>query len=301
MNTIRQGTTLTIQITQEWHGMSIEELFFDKWKLPKKLVHTWRMEKSVLINGHPANWRLPLNMQTRLSIPFFKPGSFGATPVYPPPSILFEDDHMLVADKPAGMKTHPNEPNEENTLLNGVCYHVSLSGDILPVRHVHRLDEGTSGAVLFAKHEAAYAVFSRLLEQKKIFRTYYAVVDGEVKKKSGTINKPIGKDRHHPSRRRISPNGQTAVTHFKRVAVQDGLSLLECHLETGRTHQIRVHLSSLGHPISGDGLYGGSPAFHHPLLHAVALTVPNPFLNETFTVSAPVPAHFKKLFSCLKQ
>ncbi|OES43995.1 RluA family pseudouridine synthase [Domibacillus iocasae] len=296
MNTMRQGIMHIIQIDTAWGGLTIEDLFSVKWALPKKMIHTWRMEKSVLLNGQPADWRQPFNKHDRLSIPLFRPGPFGADPAYPPPVILYEDDHLLVADKPSGMKTHPNEPEENDTLLNGVCYHVSLTGETLPVRHVHRLDEGTSGAVLFAKHEAAYAVLSRLLEQKEIFRTYYAVVDGEVKKRNGVITKPIGKDRHHPSRRRISSNGQSAITHFKRVAVQDGKSLLECRLETGRTHQIRVHLASINHPITGDMLYGGSRTFSRPMLHAATLTIPNYFANDCVTVSAPVPNSIKKLF-----
>ncbi|MET1029430.1 RluA family pseudouridine synthase [Domibacillus tundrae] len=299
MNTIRQGTMYTIQIDHAWMGLTIEDLFWAKWALPKKMIHAWRMEKAVLLNGQPADWRRPMDKHERLSIPFFRPGPFGADPVYPPPAILYEDDHLIVADKPSGMKTHPNEPNENDTLLNGVCYHVSLTGETLPVRHVHRLDEGTSGAVLFAKHEAAYAVLSRLLEQKEIFRTYYAVVDGEVKKRNGIITKPIGKDRHHPSRRRISSNGQTAVTHFKRVAVQDGKSLLECRLETGRTHQIRVHLASINHPITGDMLYGGSRTFSSPILHAAKLTIPHPFVNDCVTVTSPVPDSIKKLFQTI--
>ncbi|WP_050182255.1 RluA family pseudouridine synthase [Domibacillus robiginosus] len=296
MHTIRQDQQWVMHIDTEWAGTTIESILAEKWQLPKKMVHRWRMDKAILLNGQPANWRQPLQPNDRLSVPFFQSGSFGGHPAPPSPSILYEDDHLIVADKPAGMKTHPNEPDEHHTLLNGVCYHVSLKGDVLPVRHVHRLDEGTSGAVLFAKHEAAYAALSRLLEKKEIFRTYYAVVDGHVLKKSGTITKPIGKDRHHPSRRRISQNGQTAVTHFERVAVQDGFSLLRCRLETGRTHQIRVHLASIGHPISGDALYGGSQISKYPLLHAEKLTIPHPFVNDCVTVSAPISESIKKLF-----
>ncbi|MEM1504180.1 RluA family pseudouridine synthase [Domibacillus sp. 8LH] len=296
MHTIRQNQHWVMYINAELDGSTIEAILSEKWQLPKKMIHLWRMDRSILLNGQPANWRQPLEQGSSLAFPFFKPGSFGAEPVPPSPSILYEDDHLVVADKPAGIKTHPNDPDERHTLLNGVSYHMSVKDDSLPVRHVHRLDEGTSGAVLFSKHEAAYAVLSRLLEQKEIFRTYYAVVDGPVAKKSGTIKKAIGKDRHHPTRRRISPNGQAAVTHFERVAVQDGRSLLKCRLETGRTHQIRVHLSSIGHPISGDALYGGSGISPHPLLHAAKLTIPHPFVNDCVTVLAPVPDSIKKLF-----
>ncbi|OMP67163.1 RluA family pseudouridine synthase [Domibacillus epiphyticus] len=297
MNTLRQGSLFSLQIPSEWNGMTIEELFFTIWKLPKKLLHRWRMDNLVKLDGKSVNWRMPMPVGSRLSVPFFQTAPFGAEPVYSEPSILYEDDHMIIADKPAGMKTHPNEAGETNTLLNEICYHVSLSGDTLPVRHVHRLDEWTSGAVLFAKHEAAYAVFSRLLEEKTIYRTYYAVVDGRLKKNSGTIKAPIGKDRHHPSRRRISPSGQNAVTHFKVMEKKDVFSLVECRLETGRTHQIRVHLASIGHPIAGDSLYGGSSTFDYQLLHAAKLTVPNPFTNDLVSAESPVPILIKELFS----
>ncbi|OLN23772.1 RNA pseudouridine synthase [Domibacillus antri] len=296
MKTSRQGTMFSVYIPNDWNGLTAEELFLTVWRLPKKLLHRWRMDNLVTLNGKPADWRMPMPAGSRLSLPFFQPGPFSTDPVYPSPSILYEDDHMIIADKPAGMKTHPNDASETNTLLNGVCYHVSLSGGTMPVRHVHRLDEGTSGAVLFANHEAAYSVFSRLLEEKIISRTYYAVVTGNSKNTAGTINQPIGKDRHHPTRRRISPTGQKAVTHYRVLAKQGEFSLLECRLETGRTHQIRVHLASIGHPIAGDSLYGGSSQFDYQLLHAAKLTVPNPFTNERITAVAPVPAIVKKLF-----
>ena len=172
-------------------------------------------------------------------------------------TILFEDEHLIAALKPAGMAIHPDEEDKGGTFMNAVMAHVSKSNGMY-AEHIHRLDKGTEGVVLIAKHPIAKALFDRMIEERSITRMYHAEVDGRVKRMRGTLQYPIGRDRHHPTRRRVSPGGQDAITRFQVIGRNDETTLVEASLETGRTHQIRVHFAHIGHPVKGDTLYGGS-------------------------------------------
>jgi len=303
LQTTRKGNIFELTIPKSWNNRTIAEIFSDKWQVPKKLLHEWRMTKAVLLNGKHVPFSAELSSGDKLQISLFKEQDYGVEPTYIDVEILYEDDHLLVANKPAGMKTHPNDQSDTNTLLNGLAFHLQMKGEKCLIRHIHRLDEDTSGAILFAKHELAYALLSRLLEERKIKRTYWAVVHGIVCVKKGTINQPIGRDRHHPTRRRISPTGQAAITRYELLEAdrKRTLSLIQCQLDTGRTHQIRVHLSSVGYPLAGDTLYGGQPVFPRQALHARYLSIPHPFTGETFSVSAPFTDNLFSTFQLAKQ
>ena len=182
------------------------------------------------------------------------------------------------------MQTHPNEPDHTNTCMNHVMTYVRENGGEY-AEHVHRLDKGTSGLLLVAKHPIAKTIFDRMLEEKKIIRTYEAKVAKLIKQEAGTIDAPIGKDRHHATRKRVSPNGQQAITHFNRVRTEGDRSIVHLTLDTGRTHQIRVHLSHIGHPIIGDTLYGGPHTKSGEYeLHAFRLEFTHPFTGEKIIV-----------------
>lgn len=203
--------------------------------------------------------------------------------------VLYEDDHLLIANKQANTVTHPNETSDTNTLANGIAYYLAKKGTYHYLQPIHRLDKDTTGAILFAKHPLAKALLDQSLAERKIKRTYYAIVHGHVQKKRGTINKKIGRDRHHPTRRRISQTGQDAITIYEHLSFHKdkNMSELLCQLQTGRTHQIRVHLSSIGHPLVGDVLYGGKPLFYRQALHAKLLTFTHPFTLEEIMIEAP--------------
>jgi 23S rRNA pseudouridine1911/1915/1917 synthase len=289
LKTKKIGQQFTIDIPKQWETRTIESLFKDHWKAPKKLVHELRMDKSVLVNGQEAHWTSPLHLGDTLSIPFFKPEVSIVQPTYLDIAILYEDDHLLIANKPAGIDTHPNSEEDDQSLLNGVAFHLQSKGELYYIKHIHRLDRDTTGAVIFAKHRMAGAILDRLLEERKIKRTYMALVEGKLKNSSGTISDPIGRDRHHPTRRRVSPTGQTAVTHYN-VHVYEAkkdTSLISCQLDTGRTHQIRVHLSSIGHPLIGDILYGSSVKLSRQALHAYKVEFTHPFTEEKILCKAP--------------
>ena len=289
VKTIRKGNWYEIIIPEKWSTYTVDHLLRNIWKTPKKLLHTYRMEKMVLVNNEAPNWNRLLATDDRLQLNLFQPDDFGFIPSFYDVDILFEDEHLLIFNKPAGMDTHPNNPSQNDTLANAAAFHLQAKGETLKIQHIHRLDRDTTGAVLFAKTALAGAFLDRLLAERKINRTYLAITEGIIGKDKGTINKPIGRDRHHPVRRRISRSGQVAITHYKilKLLPKENRTVIQCSLETGRTHQIRAHLSDIGHPLVGDTLYGGSNAFPRQALHAVKIELPHPFTGDTIVCHAP--------------
>ncbi|MFC5652076.1 RluA family pseudouridine synthase [Paenibacillus solisilvae] len=210
--------------------------------------------------------------------------------------VLYEDDWCLVLDKPSGMPVHTSAPGQRGTLDEAAARRCLLSGDLLPVKHIHRLDDETAGPVLYAKNELAQLKLDEAMRNKEIDRVYAALAHGKLKKDHGTIQEPIGKDRHHNARRRVTPGGDFAVTHYKIIEAYKDASLLQVRLETGRTHQIRVHMSYIGHPLVGDLLYGGSdPILKHQALRGEQLIFKHPLNRNMITVHSPEPPWFKQV------
>lgn len=273
------STDFRFRMTRD--GLTIEELLRDEWKAGKKTVHQMRMDKAVTDTaGEPVEWRIPREAGTELVFHFkdtvssYKPDENRSI------SILFEDEHIIAALKPAGIATHPDEQDEGGTFMNAIMAHVAMNGGAY-AEHIHRLDKGTEGIVLVAKHPIAKALFDRMIEERAITRIYHAEVDGRLKRMRGTLQYPIGRDRHHPTRRRVSPGGQDAVTRFRVIERNEETTLIEASLETGRTHQIRVHFSHIGHPVKGDTLYDGSETEDgNYRLVAKKVSFKHPFTNE---------------------
>lgn len=286
--TKKKGEWFEILIPLEWEGQSTEALFRDIWKAPKKQTHLLRINKEVTVNGQPTNWTAPLKKNDRIQIKLFANVDFGVIPYYQEIEILYEDDHLLIVNKKRGIDTHPNTPKQTNTLLNAVAFHLQALGEQRHVKHIHRLDRDTSGVILFAKHSFGGAILDKMLEERLIKRTYVAIVHGLLKQKKGSIHAPIGRDRHHPVRRRVSPNGQTATTHYNVIETnrKKNMTIVQCQLDTGRTHQIRVHFSHIGHPLVGDTLYGGEAILPYQALHAEQLEFIHPFTREKITCIA---------------
>jgi len=180
------------------------------------------------------------------------------------------------------------------TLDDAAVRHVLRAGDPLPVHHIHRLDADTSGPVLYAKNDLAQLRLDEAMREKRIDRRYVAIVHGVPRPPAGTIDAPIGRDRHHGSRRRVAPGGDRAVTHYETLKAAGGMALVRVRLETGRTHQIRVHFSHIGHPLLGDKLYGApaDPHLPHQALHGERLVFPHPWTGRTVAVEAPRPRWF---------
>lgn len=223
--------------------------------------------------------------------------------------IVFEDDDLLVVNKPKGMVVHPAAGNFENTLVNGLMYHCKdkLSGinGVLRPGIVHRIDKNTSGLLIVAKNDHSHNFLSEQIKEHSFTREYEAVVYGNVKQDSGTINAPIGR---HPVKRKqmavTSTASRNAVTHYEVIERFGDFTHLKLRLETGRTHQIRVHMAYLGHPVAGDDVYGPKKVITSlggQCLHARKIGFIHPVTNEYFEFTSELPEYFNKFLKQLKQ
>ncbi|MEI4770335.1 RluA family pseudouridine synthase [Psychrobacillus sp. FJAT-51614] len=266
-------------------GLTIETILQQKWKLGKKLIHDLRMQKAVSdINGELLQWKATLQKGDILVFKWEGEASNYLLSEQIPLYVAYEDDYLLIASKPRGMATHPNEAGQNHTFMNTVQNYLSNKGQSYG-EHVHRIDEGTKGLVVIAKNPIVKGMLDRMLENKEIVRTYEALVEGQVKNNHGTIRAAIGSDRHHPTRRRVSPSGQLAITHYEVVGRHPNFTKVQAILETGRTHQIRVHFAHIGHPIVGDDLYGAkkTPTKTYEL-HAFKVQFVHPITGEMIVV-----------------
>ncbi|MDU2239782.1 MAG: RluA family pseudouridine synthase [Paenibacillus sp.] len=262
---------------------------------PPKLLRRLRAEGGVKLAGD------------RLRLLAFPARASQYAPLEAELPLLYEDDFCLVVHKPAGLKVHPDGSEGSasrvtsappDTLANRVAGWFAGRGEPIAAAHIHRLDEFTSGPVLFAKNEYAHLKLDEAMSRKEIGRTYIAFVQGIVSPRLKVIDQPIGRDRHHNQRRRVSPGGKPAVTHVELLEVfpKHDVSLVRLTLETGRTHQIRVHLSAEGHPLVGDALYGGSTKWlSHQALHGERLSFPHPLSGEAVEVDDPWPPALTRL------
>ncbi|USG63445.1 RluA family pseudouridine synthase [Brevibacillus ruminantium] len=296
----KQGEWLIGTIPDEVHDVPIGHLLREVWKWPKKQVHLLFQEKGLLLDESPIAQHVKVREGQELRARLCPPEPLGVEPAFGGLEVLYEDDHLLVVNKPAGVLLHPTEKHHQGTLDHLVAGYFQQTGLQARVRHVHRLDQETSGAVMYAKHPLASARLDEFLRERKIKRCYVAYVHGKLTQSSGKIAEPIGKDRSHPNRRRVTPGGDHAVTHFHVTQHFHHATKLECELETGRTHQIRVHLSYLGYPLIGDVLYGGkAELLNRQALHAFALRFVHPFDEEPREVFAPLPPDLRKLETVL--
>ncbi|PYI55953.1 RluA family pseudouridine synthase [Paenibacillus flagellatus] len=227
-------------------------------------------------------------------------------PEFPPDwvdlNVLYEDDFTLVVNKPAGVEVHPSAQGQRGTLAHAVAAYYEATGQNCRVRHIHRLDKETTGPVLYAKNELAHYEFDKAMREKQIERIYIAVAEGAFEERKGTIEAPIGQDRHHSTRRRVSETGERAVTRFEVVETFADHTLVRLRLETGRTHQIRVHLSHINHPLAGDGMYGGTRRYiHRQALHGEKLVWRHPWTGERMEAKAPMPDDMVQLLRDLRE
>ncbi|MDN8592425.1 RluA family pseudouridine synthase [Paenibacillus sp. 11B] len=263
-----------------------EQWLLSELQFPEKLLRQLKTNQGIQLAGD------------RLRLALFASQPIDVEPSWADIEVLYEDDFCLVVHKPAGMKLHPDGSRADQaiTLDHAVASYYEMNNIQANVRHVHRLDEDTTGPVLYAKNAFALVKLDEAMRRKDIGRHYVAIAGGQISTELNTIDAPIGKDRHHKQRRRVSEGGQEAVTHVEIVEVWDRATLVRLTLDTGRTHQIRVHLSYAGHPLIGDELYGGrKDSIGRQALHGETLSFTHPLTGVRIEVVDPWPADLEQL------
>ena len=253
---------------------------------------------------HKAGFKLKPGMAVAVRVP--EPLPAQAQPEDIPLQIVYQDQDLAVVFKPSGMVVHPAAGNETGTLVNALLSRLDnlsgIGGEIRP-GIVHRIDKDTSGLLVAAKNDFTHQGLSAQLADHSLYRVYEAVACGSFREQSGTVDRPIG--RHPIDRKRMAvteKNSKAAVTHWEKLAAYKGYTHIRCRLETGRTHQIRVHMASLGHPLLGDGLYGAKcpdKGLEGQCLHARRLRLIHPRSGEELTLASPLPEYFLDVLSRL--
>ena len=297
MNVTREANNLRFEIEEKQAGQSIRD-FLMTYHLARKKIHELYMSKKVQLNAQIADFNKILEVGDILLIPVFESEGIDFKPQKMNLDIVYEDEHLLILNKPAGVMVHPDQKDGLNTLVNGVAYYYEQKGFNERIRYIHRIDTDTSGGIIFAKHFMAHSLMDYQLSEKQIRRWYLALVSGNLKTRKGRIDAPIGKDRHHRARRRVAKNGDQAVTLYEVKKQFKTYSLVELELKTGRTHQIRVHMSHLGHPLLGDVLYGGVAKvgkLKRQALHSAKIQMQYPMTKENLSFSIPMPLDMQSL------
>ncbi|MBE6680102.1 MAG: RluA family pseudouridine synthase [Ruminococcaceae bacterium] len=271
-------------------------------------------EGAALVNGKTVAKNLKLKENDTVSVDIPPVRDTETLPEDIPLTIVYEDEDIAVIDKPKGMVVHPAAGNEDGTLVNALLFHMGerlsgIGGERRP-GIVHRIDKDTSGLLVIAKNDFAHNILSEGLKTHSIDREYMAIAVGNFKDDGATVNKPIGRNPRDRKKMAIVADGREAITHYTVAERFDGFTLLKVKLETGRTHQIRVHLSSMGHPLAGDTVYGGGNTkfekqnkelLSGQALHAYRLTLTHPRSGEIMTFESPLPDYFEQILEKLKK
>lgn len=278
------------QITENEQGTTVLD-FLRKKGFSRHILSSMKADKEALTrNGQRIGGREQLLAGDHFRVRLLETvDSDGIVPVSMPLSILYEDEDILVINKPADMPVHPSIGNYTNTLANGVAAYLDAKDEHSPFRCINRLDRDTSGTLILAKNAFSAAVLSTQMRNRQIRRTYLAVVEG-ITPPNGTISAPISRVDDSVIERHVDfLRGEPAVTHYERLEVKNEHSLLEIHLETGRTHQIRVHMGYIGHPLPADYLYHPVyDCFNRQPLHSLQLEFRHPVTDKPMCLLAPV-------------
>ena len=284
--------TIEYQITKQNDGMRIDSFLRQKGYSSQNLTDIKRMPKSILVNGIHYYMRQTLKEGDFLQVCICETqSSEKIPPIDLPLEIVYEDEDLLVINKPAGMPIHPSMKNYTNTLANGLAYYFEKQNKPFIFRCNNRLDRDTSGLTLVSKHLVSANILSTMGANRQIHREYLAIVEGRVMPTCGVIDAPIARKPNSIMERMVDfEKGERAVTRYEVVKYTDKYSLVRLHLETGRTHQIRVHMKYLGYPLIGDFLYHpNTKDINRQALHSYKLTFKHPITNKEMCFIAPLP------------
>ena len=309
---------LMLTVTAEEAGARLDAYLASATELTRSAAARLMEEEQVTLNGKRANKKDKVKAGDVVVVLLPEPEPDEAIPQDIPLDIVYEDEDILVVNKPCGMVVHPAAGNPDGTLVNAILYHCgdSLSGigGVIRPGIVHRIDKDTSGLLVVAKNDAAHLALSEQLKVHRVRRVYHAIAIGNLREDAGTVDAPIGR---HPTDRKkmavlrgVGAHARDAVTHYQVLERFAGMCHVQCKLETGRTHQIRVHMASLGHPLLGDPVYGGAnhkfcenhPALiHGQCLHAAELSLIHPRSGEEMHFTCPLPEDMERILDLLRR
>lgn len=269
-------------------------------------IQQWIKEQHVSIDGKviKANYKVSAGDHVLIEIPV--PEALDLVPENMNLEIVYEDEDVVVVNKPQGMVVHPSAGHPNGTLVNGLLYQIknlSTINDVVRPGIVHRIDKNTSGLLMVAKNDRAHESLAQQLKDKTSLRKYIVLVHGEIPHEKGRIEAPIGRSKMNRKMQAVIEGGKSAVTHFEVLKRFEGYTLIELQLETGRTHQIRVHMNYIGYPVAGDPLYGPKKTLkgNGQFLHAKLLGFEHPTTGENMVFEAPLPEIFKKTLKQLQE
>lgn len=300
---------LCFEITEEQEDERIDRFLAQLQSLSRSYIQKMMKEEAVKVNGVPVkgSYRVKTDDQVEFMLPEAVEPDIAPEDI--PLDILYEDRDVIVVNKPKGMVVHPAAGHYSGTLVNALLYHcgAELSGinGVLRPGIVHRIDRDTTGSVIACKNDAAHGSIAAQLKEHSVNRKYHAICHGVLKADEGTIDRPVG--RHPSDRKKMAvneKNGKQAVTHYRVLKRFKEYTYVECVLETGRTHQIRVHMASIGHPLLGDEVYSTRKCPFHlqgQTLHAKILGFRHPASGEYIETDAPLPDYFRHLLEILKE
>lgn len=287
-------------------GTKLREYLKREMGISTRLIRSASIQKRIFVNDEVVKMNRVIKSGEIIKIDLEKEESQNIAPEKIDIEIVYEDEDILVVNKKPFMVVHPTKTYQSGTLANGVINYFMENNQNCIVRLVSRLDMNTSGLIIIAKNQFSHGMLSKAMSENKVEKRYLAIVHGIFKEKQGTIDKPIYRPEgiENGTRRIVDERGQRSITHYKVVEEFGDSSLVECKLETGRTHQIRVHLSHLGHPIYGDVLYGDGDNEGHLIerqaLHAYGLDFKSPRTEKELSLRAELPDDMKKLIEKLK-
>lgn len=300
------NSSIELTVPAEPAGGRVDAYIAGRTGLTRSAIQRLLGEGNINVNGRSAKPSQTVRAGDEIFISLPPPARTELVPENIPIDIVYQDADIAVVNKPVGMVVHPAAGNPSGTLVNALMYHIKdlsgIGGELRP-GIVHRIDKDTSGLLVIAKNDAAHAFLSNELKLHAVSRVYTALCEGNFRDDSGIVSAPIGRHRLDRKRMAVTPDGREAVTHYWVMERFGDKTLLRVELETGRTHQIRVHMAYIGHPLVGDGLYSSgrnSLGFHGQALHAGELRLRHPATLEPIRFEAGLPEQFKNALAKLR-
>ena len=288
---------LTYTVGKDEHFDNIKELLKTKFEISDRLLLKLKSNNKILLNEEVTNVKAPVNSNDIIEILLdYEEDNTNIVPTQMKLNILFEDEYLLILNKPAGYPIHPSMLHFEDSISNGVKYYFDSIGLQKKIRPVNRLDKDTSGLVIFAKNEYVQECLVRQMKNNSFIKEYIAICEGVLPQETGVINAPIARKENSIIERCVSSTGDNAVTYFDVVKTNGKLSVVHLRLETGRTHQIRVHLAHIGNPVLGDTLYGkASNLIDRQALHSYKVSFIHPITHKKVELIAPLFEDMKNI------